>query len=180
MNTLPVEELRALLAAVSSHGDRHLLEIETDLQQTAFLLNEAIEKLSVSFMAIYSQLNAQQAVLKQLTEAGALRQEDAESLRVFEEYIGQEVNKVVTGMQFQDMTNQLLQRTIQRVSGLKYLLQELSSHQMPMTSTDEHEEIRSFIAHINQQFDASSSQLTGGLRKSVNQQSLATGDIDLF
>jgi hypothetical protein len=44
MKTLPIEELRELLAAVSRHGDWHLLEIETDLQQTAFLLNEAIEK----------------------------------------------------------------------------------------------------------------------------------------
>jgi len=41
MNTLPIHELRTLLAAVASHGDQHLLEVESDLQQTAFLLNES-------------------------------------------------------------------------------------------------------------------------------------------
>ncbi|MEZ0288685.1 MAG: chemotaxis protein, partial [Methylophilus sp.] len=66
MKTLPIEELRELLAAVSRHGDWHLLEIETDLQQTTFLLNEAIEKLSTSFMNVYAQLTEQQAVIKLL------------------------------------------------------------------------------------------------------------------
>lgn len=180
MKILPIEELRALLAAVSSHGDRHLLEIDTDLQQTAFLLNEAIEKLSVSFMNVYGQITEQQAALKLLADAGKLQPEEMEQLQVFQDNIGQEVNKVVTGMQFQDMTNQLLQRTIHRVNGLKFLLQELSTHQFPMAAEDEHQEILNFIAHVNHQFDVGSQHLTGNLRKSVNQQDLATGDIDLF
>lgn len=180
MKTLPIEELRELLAAVSRHGDWHLLEIETDLQQTSFLLNEAIEKLSASFMTVYAQLTEQQAAIELLAEAGKLQSEEVQQLQVFQDNIGQEVNKVVTGMQFQDMTNQLLQRTINRVNGLKELLHELSSHQVPSAADDEHEEIRNFIMQLNQNFDQGSQHLTGNLRKSVNQQDLATGDIDLF
>ncbi len=181
MKTLPIEELRELLAAVSSHGDWHLLEIETDLQQTSFLLNEAIEKLSFSFMTVYAQLTEQQNALQLLAEAGKLQPEEMQQLQVFQDNIGFEVNKVVTGMQFQDMTNQLLQRTINRVNGLKDLLHELSSHQVPMAAAeDEHEEIRRFIMQLNQNFDQGSQHLRGNLRKSVNQQDMATGDIDLF
>jgi hypothetical protein len=180
MKTLPIEELRELLAAVSRHGNWHLLEIETDLQQTTFLLNEAIEKLSNSFMNVYAQLTAQQDVVKSLAESGNLHTDLVQQLQVFQDNIGQEVNKVVTGMQFQDMTNQLLQRTINRVNGLKVLLEELSSHQFPMAAENEHEEIRHFIMQLNQNFDQGSAHLTGNLRKSVNQQDLATGDIDLF
>ncbi len=180
MKTLPIEELRELLAAVSRHGDWHLLEIETDLQQTAFLLDEAIEKLSGSFMTVYAQLMEQQAAVQLLVEAGKLQPEEMQQLQVYQDSIGQEVNKVVTGMQFQDMTNQLLQRTIHRVNGLKELLHELSSHQFPMAAEDEHEEIGRFIMQLNQKFDQGSQHLTGHLRKSVNQQDLATGDIDLF
>ncbi len=180
MKTLPIEELRELLAAVSRHGDWHLLEIETDLQQTTFLLNEAIEKLSTSFMNVYAQLTEQQAVIKLLAESGKLHPDVVQQLQVFQDNIGHEVNKVVTGMQFQDMTNQLLQRTINRVNGLKTLLQELSSHQFPMAADSEQEEIRHFIMQLNQNFDQGSAHLTGNLRKSVNQQDLATGDIDLF
>lgn len=180
MKTLPIEELRELLAAVSRHGDRHLLEIETDLQQTSFLLSEAIEKLSASFMNVHAQLTEQQAMIKLLADAGKLASEDVQQLQVFQDNIGLEVNKVVTGMQFQDMTSQLLQRTINRVNGLKALLQELSSHQFPMAADDEQEEIRHFIMQLNQNFDQGSQHLTGNLRKSVNQQDMATGDIDLF
>ncbi|SDK30092.1 hypothetical protein SAMN05192566_0784 [Methylophilus rhizosphaerae] len=180
MKTLPVEELRELLAAVSSHGDWHLLEIETDLQQTAFLLDEAIEKLGNSFMTVYAHLMEQQAAIQLLADAGKLQVEEVAQLQVFQDNIGQEVNKVVTGMQFQDMTNQLLQRTINRVHGLKMLLQELSSHQFPMSADDEKEEIRQFIRQLNQNFDQGSQHLTGSLRKSVSQQDMATGEIDLF
>lgn len=180
MKTLPVEELRELLAAVSSHGDWHLLEIETDLQQTAFLLDEAIEKLGNSFMTVYAHLMEQQAAIQLLADAGKLQVEEVAQLHVFQDNIGQEVNKVVTGMQFQDMTNQLLQRTINRVHGLKMLLQELSSHQFPMSADDEKEEIRQFIRQLNQNFDQGSQHLTGSLRKSVSQQDMATGEIDLF
>jgi hypothetical protein len=180
MKTLPIEELRELLAAVSRHGDWHLLEIETDLQQTTFLLNEAIEKLSASFMTVYAQLMEQQTVVEVLADSGKLGPEVVEQFQVFQDNIGQEVNKVVTGMQFQDMTNQLLQRTINRVNGLKAILQELSSHQFPMAADNEHEEIRNFIMQLNQNFDQASHHLTGNLRKSVNQQDMATGDIDLF
>lgn len=180
MKTLPIEELRALLAAVSSHGDWHLLEIETDLQQTTFLLNEAIEKLSQSFLQVYAHLNDQQTALQQLAEAGKLQPEEMAQLQVFHEHVGHEINQVITGMQFQDMTNQLLQRTIHRVHGLKELLNELSTHKGPMMDEDEHEEIRRFIQQLNQQFDRGSQHLTGNLRKSVNQQDLSSGDIDLF
>lgn len=180
MKTLPIEELRELLAAVSRNGNWHLLEIETDLQQTTFLLNEAIEKLSTSFMNVYAQLTEQQAFVKALAETGKLPSGLVQQLQGYQDNIGQEVNKVVTGMQFQDMTNQLLQRTINRVNGLKALLQELSSHQFPMAADNEHEEIRHFIMQLNQNFDQGSAHLTGNLRKSVNQQDMATGDIDLF
>lgn len=180
MNTLPIEELRALLAAVSKHGDWHLLEIETDLQQTMFLLNEAIEKLSASFMQVHQELSAQQAELKQLQLVGRLQAEEEARFAAYQTRIGHEVDRVITGMQFQDMTNQLLQRTVNRVNGLKALLQELSSHQAPMLAEDEYEEIKRFIMQLNQQFHQGSQHLSGHLRKAVNQQDLATGDIDLF
>ena len=55
--TLPIAELRKLLAAVSDHGKQHLVEVEADMLQTTFLLSEAIEKLSTSFTAVQSAGN---------------------------------------------------------------------------------------------------------------------------
>ena len=177
MNKLPINELRTLLAAVASHGDQHLVEVESDLQQTAFLLNEAIEKLSASFIKIH-ELIAQQHNL--LITSGQFDEAMTFALNEYHEKIGDEVNSVVTGMQFQDMTNQLLHRTINRVSGLKELLQELAEHGYDMDAKREHNDIARFLASLHESLHASSHALSGSLRKAVGQQDMATGDIDLF
>ena len=46
--------VKRLLSGVSDHGKQHLSEVETDLKQTHLLLEEAIEKLTASFMAIHT------------------------------------------------------------------------------------------------------------------------------
>jgi hypothetical protein len=47
--------VKRLLSGVSAHGRRHLTEVETDLVQTTLLLEEAVEKLTTSFMAIHQR-----------------------------------------------------------------------------------------------------------------------------
>jgi hypothetical protein len=180
MNILPINELRTLLAAVSAHGERHLAEVDADLQQTAFLLDEAISKLSMSFMAVHELVSQQQEVLKVIANKGELKQETLNELNRFEEKIGNEVNSMVTGLQFQDMTNQLLHRTIKRVNGLKELLQELEMHGHEMDANREHQDIAEFLAALNESLDAGSHALAGNLRKSVGQRDMVSGDIDLF
>lgn len=180
MKTLLIYELRALLLAVSKHSDSHFIEIESDLQQTAFLLNEAIEKLSHHFMAIHSELIAQQNAIAQLSTQGELSQTAKENLSVFEKNIGELVNNVVTGMQFQDMTNQLLERTIKRVKGLRELLDELSASDYLSADIEDSQALLSYLAEVNHRLDNSSQYLLGNLRKSVGQSNLNSGDIDLF
>jgi len=180
MNILPINELRTLLAAVSEHGERHLAEVEADLNQTAFLLDEAIGKLSASFMSVHELVTQQQAILKKAAENGDIKQETLTILGQYEEQVGNEVNAMVTGLQFQDMTNQLLHRTIKRVNGLKDLLQELESHGHEMDANREHQDIAKFLDSMNQSFDAGSHALAGNLRKSVGQKDMMTGDVDLF
>ncbi len=67
MKTIPITELRSLLAAVAEHGNQHLVEVEADLMQTTFLLTEAIEKLGASFMAVHEGVSAQQQAIQALT-----------------------------------------------------------------------------------------------------------------
>jgi len=180
MNTLPVTELRALLAAVSQHGEQHLLEVEADLQQTAFLLDEAIGKLSASFLKVHALLEKQQKLLEGEVKAGCFGQEKLDVLEVYKDKIGLEVNAVVTGLQFQDMTSQLIHRTLKRVSGLKQLLHELEEHGCEMDPVQEHHDIAQFLGTINQTLHASSHALSGNCRKAVAQKNMASGEIDLF
>jgi hypothetical protein len=66
------------------------------------------------------------------------------------------------------------------VNGLKDLLHELESHSNEMDPSHEHEEIARFLDEMSHSLNEGSHALSGGLRKSVGQQDMATGDIDLF
>jgi methyl-accepting chemotaxis protein len=181
MKTLPIAELRSLLAAVSEHGKQHLVEVDTDLQQTSFLLSEAIEKLSLGFMSIYDAVSQQQVLIEELAEKYHLEVADIEKLAVFKTKVGEEVNGAVTGLQFQDLTSQLITRTIRRVNGLKEILEELSTHSQEIEPHQEHEEIVHYLERMNTSLNAGSHALAGGLqRRTVGQKDMATGEIDLF
>lgn len=181
MNTLPIEELRSLLVAVSEHGKQHLNEVEADLQQTAFLLSEAIEKLGCSFMAVYEMAREQESYMAELAQKYQFTSEENSKLQEITEKIGTEVNSAVTGLQFQDLTSQLIQRKLKRVGGLKEILEELSAHGNDMTPDQEHEEIVKHIERMNNTFNQGSHALSGGLnRRSVGQKDMTSGDVDLF
>ena len=72
--------VKRLMSGVSAHGRRHLSEVETDLLQTELLLEEAVEKLTSSFMAIHSAVGARQETIDRLVAGGTLSQEDAAAL----------------------------------------------------------------------------------------------------
>jgi small-conductance mechanosensitive channel len=180
MKTLPTTELRSLLSAVSDHGKQHLMEVEADLLQTTFLLSEAIEKLGASFMSVHEAVSSQQSLLNTLMETHQFDLKEVQKLEDFKNKIAEEVNAAVTGLQFQDLTSQLLTRTIKRVNGLKDLLQELGSHGHEIDPQYEHEEIAKFLDEMSHSLHVGSRALSGGLKRSVDQQDMATGDIELF
>lgn len=180
MKTLPTTELRTLLAAVSEHGKQHLVEVEADLLQTTYLLSEAIEKLGASFMAVHEIVSEQQNVIDHLMEIHHFESKETQQLEAFKEKIGVEVNAAVTGLQFQDLTSQLLSRTIKRVTGLKDLLHELGNHSNSIDAEHEHEEIAKFLDEMSRSLHVGSRALSGGLLRSVDQQDMASGDIELF
>ncbi len=186
MQTLPITELRQLLASVSGNGQTHLLEVESDLQQTAYLLKTAIEKLGDSFADINHCLTEQQALLDELMTHQAFKQDAAivEKLNALKEKVSVDVNEVVTSMQFQDMTDQLLSRSLKRVGGLKDLMNGLGNHGdadgVCKVSSDEGE-IMDYIHAVKDQIDEKSLALAGVLQKrAVAQKNMSTGEVELF
>jgi beta-N-acetylglucosaminidase len=180
MKTLPIAELRGLLSAVSENGRQHLVEVEDDLLQTTHLLSAAVDKLSSSFMAIHATVTEQQRVMAVIMQNGELEPLQQTQLDAYQHRITIQVDTAVNALQFQDLTNQLLTRTIQRVNGLKTLLQALSAHGDDFDPNQEHEEIARFLAHLSENLHAGSTALSGGLRRSVDQRHMDSGDIELF
>jgi hypothetical protein len=178
--TIPVTELRGLLAAVSDHGMQHLVEVEADLMQTTFLLSEAIEKLASSFMAVHEAVMTQQQEIDALLAVHGLPEDATRKIIQYREKIGEEVNLAITGLQFQDLTSQLITRTIKRVNGLKDTLIALATHGDEMEPEHEHEEIAKLLTEMSKGLTTRSDALENGLRKSVDQKSMNSGEIELF
>jgi hypothetical protein len=172
--------VKRLLSGVSAHGRRHLTEVETDLLQTGLLLEEAIDKLTSSFMAIHSAVGARQDAIDRLLAGGTPSAEDSMRLAGMTGEIGQHVNTAITSMQFQDMTSQLIDRTLKRVTGLREFLGTLGEHGADILPESGSEEIIDRLGKVSMALAIQSLELRSVLRKSVEQRHMESGDIELF
>ncbi len=173
-------QVKRLLSGVSSQGNQHLTEVETDLMQTTFLLGEAIEKLGASFMAIHEAVCTQQQTVDMLLAGGKPTPENTERLKAIHGEIGKHVNAAVTGLQFQDMTTQLIGRTVRRVTGLREVLNVLGAGgaaMLPDTGTDDVAEV---LHNLNAVIESQAEKLESLLWKPVQQTHMESGDIELF
>ena len=173
-------QVKCLLSDVSDHCSRHLNEVETDLVQTSILLREAIEKLGASFMAIHEAVETQQQMVATLLENVGTDAELAEKLKAKHDEISVHVNAAVTGLQFQDMTNQLISRALQRVTGLRDVLASIESGESTLSDNSEAKELTAALYTINKTFEEQSLKLESALWKAVCQTHMESGDIELF
>ena len=173
-------QVKRLLSGVSDHGKQHLLEVETDLVQTAFLLGEAVEKLGASFFALHSAVKTQQQEIELLLVDYDNDDPKLAHLRVLQNEISQHTNEAVTGLQFQDLTSQLLARTVQRIIGLRNVLSDLASEGEILPLEGPEEDIGGMLNEINKNLDRQSLELKDLLRKAVHQKDMDSGEIEMF
>lgn len=186
MTTITAPEMKRpmerLLTEVSQHGAHHLSEAETDLNQTGILLEEAIAKLSAAFMELHTAVRVQQHEVELLT-SGAVDPVQKEKLQHLAEAIGEHVNEAITGLQFQDLTGQLLARTCKRLAGLRDMLSEVggAADRLPEGETEDGGDAKtSALQAMSDSLVARSTALEEVLRKSVLQHHMESGDIELF
>lgn len=172
-------QVKHLLSNLSDHGTQHLTEVETDLVQTSILLGEAITKLGASFMAIHEAITAQQETIDLLLSGAKPTPEISEKLKAKHGEISQHVNAAVTGLQFQDMTSQLIGRTVTRVIGLREVLSGVGSGSSEISESSA-EEIVETLKGINKVLEEQSVKLESALWKAVCQTHMESGDIELF
>ncbi|NEX62651.1 chemotaxis protein [Noviherbaspirillum galbum] len=173
-------QVKHLLSNLSDHSAQHLKEVETDLVQTSFLLGEAIQKLGASFIAIHEAISAQQDAVDLLLSGAQPTPEIAERLKTKHQEIGQHVNAAVTGLQFQDMTSQLIGRTVRRVTGLRDVLGDLANGTATLPSHGNIDDIIQTLNGINTVLEEQSVKLESALWKAVCQTHMDSGDIELF
>lgn len=175
------QQIRQLFDAVSVQSAGHLVEVETDLTQTALLLTEAIEKLGASFMSIHAVISVQQDAIARLLQGGAAGKEEREHLQGLQHDIDRHVNAAVTGLQFQDMTSQLLQRTLGHVGSLRGMIGVLGTTAEAIRPGASTGEVVAQIMIASGEISSCRVLLDGAqLRKAVSQTHMESGDIELF
>lgn len=184
MTTITAPEIQRsmerLLAEVSQHGMRHLSEASTDLGQTGTLLDEAIGKLSAAFMDLHAAVQAQQQQVDLLLKQFSAVPEDQARLQQLSDAIDIHVNQAVTGLQFQDLTGQLIARTSMRLAGLRDMLTEVGGAVDGLQQDDSSAAAVPALDAVSDALVARSTALEEVLRKSVLQHHMDSGDIELF
>jgi hypothetical protein len=173
-------QIKNLLSGLAGQGNQHLTEVETDLVQTTFLLNEAIKQLSDSFLAIHEGVTAQQQLVDLIRSGAALAPEQDTRLQAIRAEISQHVNAAVTGLQFQDITSQLISRIVRRVTGLRDVLDTIGSSGAGLMPESETEEIVSMLNGVNKMLENQSVKLENVLWRAVCQTHMKSGEIELF
>jgi len=173
-------QLVRLLAGVSLHGDQHLAEVERDLVQVDALLSEAIKKLCASFMAIHETIGLQQEALNGVLASGVAGPEQAARLQALRDEISQHVGAAVTGLQFQDMTSQLIGRMVQHLAGLRDVFGALGAEGTAALPESGSEHMLALLDSISERVGVHCADLPGVTRSSVKQRHMESGDIDLF
>jgi hypothetical protein len=173
-------QVKQLLTGVSDHGNAHLSEVETDLAQTAILLGEAIEKLSASFFALHSAILKEHEEIQLIINSGLISEATSDRLKTIQIEIATHVNAAVTGLQFQDMTSQLLSRTMQRCEGLREVLTTLGLFGGDVTLDIDSDDIACLLKETTSRLEKQSADLQSLLRKAVHQKHLESGDVELF
>jgi hypothetical protein len=173
-------QVKQLLSGVSDHGSAHLSEVETDLAQTALLLGEAIEKLGFSFMALHTAVSKEHDEIDFVIHSGFVPDASVDRLKNIQLEIEQHINTAVTCLQFQDLTSQLISRTMQRCEGLREVLNVLGVAGEDMSQDSETDDIAFLLRETTSRLEKQSADLKNLLRKAVHQKHLDSGDIELF
>ena len=103
----------------------------------------------------------------------------AARLETIQSEINRHVGAAVTGLQFQDMTSQLIGRMVQHLTGLREVFGELDAKE-PFQPESSNEDLLEKLNRISDRIGERCSEQTGGIRSSVSQRHMDSGDIELF
>jgi len=90
------------------------------------------------------------------------------------------VNQAVTSLQFEDMCTQLSQHINKRLDTINELAEIIGELQQAQTQPDNLEQCRQMLAGVKQRAESLQPKIAATQHKSVTQQSLDSGDIELF
>jgi hypothetical protein len=152
-------QIDGLLVSFSYLVSSHVVEVTADLKQIGLILDQAINKLDDSFYAINDELE---------------RYPDELSSQVLDR-LAPHLNQAITGLQFHDLTTQLLHRAVTRLDGLRAIID--CSNSLGSDNTDD---LSQRLLQADQNLLKLSHDLHHSFTQSLRQQHMESGDVELF
>ncbi|MEY4577247.1 MAG: hypothetical protein RL701_1950 [Pseudomonadota bacterium] len=155
---------------------RERLAIGEDLARARELLRDGMSRLQQGFDALRSSVDAQASSLSTLRDEasdGEARTAAIAELARDHQHLLKHSESVMMGLQLEDILGQLLDFTRQRAEGLSQIaatLAEAVDRESLVRRESLHERLKTAVAAVDKRADA----------LCVQQESLATGDIELF
>ena len=178
MNT----QIMELLTRVSAYGEQHLAEIECDLTQIDALQDEAIKKLCASFIAIHQAVNLQQQTLSSMLLSGSSLAEYATLVEATQRDVSRHAGEAVAGLQFQDMTSQLIGRMVLHLSRLRDAISalDIGNGSLSEETEETHNKLPDRLNALRDAVAAHCAEMSDCLRSTVNQRHMNSGEVELF
>ena len=173
-------ELHELLQTVVGNSNDCLSEMESDLLQVTLLLMEAINKLGDNVVEIGHNVNSQKQFINQLAKMVNGSPFVLEKLDELNRTVDENVAAVITAMQFQDITNQLLDKVLSRVKCLRDVLDEVEKLASGISNADNEDDVLSMIHKSSVTMNSKHEELKSLQVQSVMQLHMDPGSIDLF
>ena len=172
-------EVKTILTRIAAAGRRSIAEVETDLAQTMLLLSQAAGALNESFGGMHGEI----ARLRELAlEGGTGPGPDALRARIeaVRERFDACSREAVTGLQFEDLTSQLIGRCMKRLIDLRELLTHVSAGAAGIDEGGDVTQAMQALATIECAGALARIESGGAAHKSVGQHHMESGEVELF
>ncbi len=172
-----IERLQSLREGVHDTLNEQFQIVAADLEQLRAILGDAAGKLSSTFRVITTGTGEMQAALDEAMTSHAT--DPLIRIREITSNMTSTTGTTIQSLQFEDMASQLLAHVNRRLCALQQFSKEMSilnagSNHLPPFLTEV--ELEAAFANLARHRDL----LRNDVRKAVQQQSLDSGDIELF
>lgn len=170
------DEVRSL-SKKTTHFSDQIRSLMTDLHSSFSNADTSIQRISSVDMGFASESKRRiEQVLVQLERINHESSEALASQSSLAADVEENINQATTGLQFQDMTSQLLDHTETRLNAIHDLMDDLAH----LTKEDSARTSEEILLHIREKLQEARTKIDSMKHNPVSHGSMDSGDIELF
>lgn len=170
------DEVRSL-SKKTTHFSDQIRGLMTALHGSFSNADSSIQKISSVDMGFASSSKKRiEQVMEQLEQINHNSAQALEQQRYLAAEVEENINRATTGLQFQDMTSQLLEHTRTRLDMIHDMMEELAH----LTKADSARTSDEILSHIRERLHETREKINSMKHSPVSHNDMGSGDIELF